>query len=131
MSPSGDETCSVIMKYCWTCLLFGQYSRSSVGNGSCWGPFKLRRPSEGGREGHLEATRRPLGAHLEANWSTWRPLGAHLQLTWRPLGATWGPLGAHLEHLRPNKEPKSPQVRSKRHPRGPKLSPRGFQEVPS
>ena len=37
MSPSGDETCSLIMKCCWTWLLFGQYLRSSVGNGSCCG----------------------------------------------------------------------------------------------
>ena len=115
MSPSGDETCSVIMKYCWTCLLFGQYSRSSVGNGSCWG----RSSCEGLQKEGVKGTWRPLGDHLE------------VQLTWRPLGATWGSLGAHLEHLRPNKEPKSPQVRSKRHPRVPKLSPRGLQEVPS
>ena len=49
----------------------------------CWewellGPFKLRRPSEGGREGHLEATWRPLGAHLEAKWSP-SPLEVHLK----------------------------------------------------
>ena len=88
MSPSGDETCSVIMKYCWTCLLFGQYSRSSVGNGSCWGRSSCE------------------GLQKEGVKGTWRPLGDHLELIWRPIGAledhlepTCSSLGGHLEPL--------------------------------
>ena len=82
MSPSGDKTRSVIMKYCWTCLLFGQYSRSSVGNGSCWGRSSCEGLQKEGVKGtwsslgdHLEPTCCSLGGHLE-------PLGGHLEPTW-------------------------------------------------
>ena len=93
MSPSGDGTCSLIMKFCWTWLLFGQYLRSSVGNGSCWG----RSSCEGLQKEGVKGTWRPLGDHLELIWRPIGALGDHLEPTCSSVGGHLEPLGGHLE----------------------------------